>query len=147
MYTQEEACCQSRVVNQLCIRPCARISMTQILVIVLLSLLVASAHAGPFETCILENMKGVQAQGAAQAIYRACKEKTTPKACRDKEVARRIEAQYGPPPSSSAGTRYAFDDLISEGYQNRIKTESDSCLKACATSSYWSRTFGECSTD
>ena len=134
-------------ITQVYIRPRVRISMTQILVIILLSLLVTSTHAGPFETCILENMKGVQAQSAVLAISRACKEKTTPKACRDKEVARKIEAQYGPPPSSSAGTRYAIDDLIYEGYQNRIKTESDSCLKACATASYWSRTFGECSTD
>ena len=124
----------------------ATIFMLRIVVFILLSLFGVSTYAGPFEDCILKNMKGVQAQGAAQAIYRACAEKTTPKACRDKEIASRIEAQYGPAPNPST-TRSAFDDLTYAIYQNQIKTETDSCLRRCATATYWSRTFGECSTD
>lgn len=114
--------------------------MTQILVIVLLSLLVASAHAGPFETCILENMKGVQAQAAAQAIYRACKEKTTPKKCRDGELSKPRLVEF----VDNAGNKSTtLASLAGES----LREAREQCLAACVTSSYWSRTFGECSTD
>ncbi len=59
----------------------------------LVALPAAAALAGPYEDCILRNMKGVQAQAAAGAIMRACKEKTTPKKCRDAEIRRNIIGQ------------------------------------------------------
>jgi len=97
-----------------------------------------TASAGPYEDCILQNMKGVQAQAAAGAIMRACKEKTTPKKCRGAELRSRFEGvgKENGPRERFGNKPGAFDDLLS--------TE---CLKECADASYWSRTFGDCRTD
>ena len=88
------------------------------------------ATAGPFEDCILQNMKGVQAQAAAGAINRACREKTTPKKCRDSALQK---------PS-------AWDAVGTPSYEY-VRQIREQCLAECTSASYWSRTFGECSTD
>ena len=106
-----------------------------ILVVIIWTISFVTA-AGPYEDCILQNMKGVQATNAANAIARACKEKTTPKKCRDAAIMERfvpIAEDNKTPPSR---TWAAFDDFM--------KAE---CLKECAEANYWSRTFGECRTD
>jgi hypothetical protein len=96
------------------------------------------ALAGPYEDCILQNMKGVQAQAAAGAIMRACREKTTPKKCRDSELGkpRWIENETKAPWKTWAMPT-----------AEALATDRESCLEECAAASYWSRTFGECSTD
>jgi len=106
------------------------------------ALLPAIALAGPYEDCILQNMKGVQAQAAAFAVQRACKEKTTPKKCRAAELRSRFVdmepvADKGKMPWERNWGRQIAPD----------QTDLDACIKECADASYWSRTFGECSTD
>jgi hypothetical protein len=110
--------------------------LSKILATVLLSPWVFSAHAGLFEDCILQNMKGVQSQNAARAIYQACQEKTTPKKCRDSELVKVMNESLPD----------AFKDLT-RPTSEAIAQERRKCLEQCATNSYWSRTFGECSTD
>ena len=110
-----------------------------ILGVVVLVCVSAGAIAGPYEDCILQNMKGVQAQAAAGAIMRACKEKTTPKKCREAVI------RGNDPDFSKGGVLAPFADLpVSPIY---LKQLLDQCLVECATASYWSRTFGECRTD
>jgi hypothetical protein len=86
------------------------------------------ALAGPYEDCILANMKGVQDRLAANEIRRACREKTTPKKCRGLTAKTPVVDLHKTP--------NFFD-----------KFDLDECLKECADASYWSRKFGECSTD
>jgi len=98
----------------------------------------ALVQAGPYEDCILQNMKGVQAQAAAGAVMRACKEKTTPKKCRG-EI--------------TGASGYVFEDSKEKVVIKAAPGDSgytalqDRCIRDCADASYWSRTFGECSTD
>ena len=110
----------------------------------LLWLLPITAWAAPYDDCILQNMKGVQAQNAANAIARACREKTTPKKCRYNALQVRasnmppwekyeIAATHGVP---NQVTGYEFDAYLAAA-----------CLKECAGANYYSRKFGECSTD
>ena len=130
-----------------------------ILVAVLLAtMLTGQSIAGPYEDCILQNMRGVQAQAAAIAISRACAEKTTPVRCRDAQIEQRL------PPVS------AFDDLttpiaprlndvskpadfsrfgtpVPPSKSELISAERATCLKFCESASMWSRNFGECKTD
>lgn len=101
-----------------------------------------SATAGPYEDCILQNMKGVQAHNAASAIARACREKTTPKRCRAAALKERIvdlDANKNSGMSAARGAGYSDEEL--EAFWK------DVCFKECADASYWSRTFGECKTD
>lgn len=72
--------------------------------LVLLFLSNASAVAGPYEDCILANMKGVQDRAAAFAIRQACETKTTPKKCRDDELQKltKLEQPTLSPTSSPA---------------------------------------------
>jgi hypothetical protein len=83
------------------------------------------AVAGPYEDCILQNMKGVQDRLAAVEVKRACLQKTTPRKCRQFLTK-----------SGSAQPRL-----------NWIDFDLDVCLADCAEASWWSRTFGECRTD
>lgn len=96
------------------------------------------AVAGPYEDCILQNMKGVQAQAAASAIMRACKEKTTPKKCRDSEL--------GKPRWIENETKAPWKAWATPTAET-LAVDRENCLEQCAEASYWSRTFGECSTD
>lgn len=95
------------------------------------------ASAGKYEDCILANMKGVQAPNAANAVMRACREKATPKKCRDSELAkpRWVVVETGKPQVLAAPT------------VETLAADRESCLEQCVEGSYWSRTFGECSTD
>jgi hypothetical protein len=76
------------------------------------------ARSGPFEDCILQNMKGAQNPSAAAAIRAACEAKTTPVKCRQ------------------LPTVDVFDRAI-----------RDACIQECAAASWQVRTFGECRTD
>lgn len=100
------------------------------------------AIAGPYEDCVLQNMKGVQAQAAAGAIMRACKEKTTPKKCREEALRSAIVGQDywdGRDLKAARAAGYTDEDLLAAAPKY--------CLEACAAAGYWSRTFGECRTD
>ena len=101
--------------------------MSKFFLLALAALLPLRGIAGPFEDCILTNMKGVQASNAAIAIRQACQLKTTPKKCRDL-----------PPPST-------FVDLDKPNAFDKYHKES--CLAECGKASFWSRKFGECATD
>ncbi len=124
------------------------------------ALFMTPAFAGPYEDCILQNMRGVQAQNAAIAIARACTEKTTPFRCRDAQIKQRI-----PEPSTNV-----FDDLpdLPEKKPGKVRpysgpfdplnlfvptrsklitAERSACLRQCEEASFWSRKFGECRTD
>jgi len=119
-----------------------RIVLAAALVVAMSAFAPRTANSGPYEDCILQNMKGVQAQAAAGAIMRACKDKTTPKRCRRAAIQEQIAGMGLWEKFDAAGARKAgySDDEISAYL-------TESCLKECATASYWSRTFGECSTD
>lgn len=98
------------------------------------------ATAGPYEDCILQNMKGVQAQAAAGAIMRACKEKTTPVKCRTLTT--------NPRPTltdQASGTKPWERDWSKPNFFDQF--DLDACIKECAAASWWDRTFGECKTD
>ena len=104
---------------------------------VVLCVFATSAQSGPYEDCILQNMKGVQAQAAACAIMRACREKVTPKKCRDANLKAQVTSADNDkkPQERDWGSLINWDQFVLE------------CLKACASSSWWDRTFGECATD
>jgi hypothetical protein len=109
-----------------------RLAATLFLVIV-----VGNAYAGPYEDCILANMKGVQDRAAAFAVRQACEDKTTPKRCREGRL----------------GITYTFEDTGKKELAKLKRSHPsydlvfEQCLADCAAASYWSRTFGECSTD
>lgn len=112
-----------------------------IFVVVLLTHLLfpIAAVAAPYDDCILQNMKGVMAQNAANAIARACREKTTPKKCRPGaiETMRQGFVDLGTGKTPPAGSDFTSFDAYLRGI----------CLKECADANYYSRTFGDCSTD
>lgn len=99
-----------------------------------------NAVAGPFEDCILQNMKGVQERVAAQAVYTACKEKTTPKKCRDAALQKPIPMDVTDIKTGKV-SNIMVEPLEISGEMRK------QCLAECASASIWSRTFGECSTD
>ena len=90
------------------------------------ALLASHANAGPYEDCILTNMKGINDRLAAAEVRRACIAKTTPVRCRDAELERRNAAQ-------PAGGIW-------------IDFTRKQCIEECASASWWERTFGECRT-
>jgi hypothetical protein len=106
----------------------------------------AGAIAGPYEDCILQNMKGVQAQAAAGAIMRACKEKTTPHRCRDSILRPTLTPSWGVTETdpSTGKPKWVPFNYVSEG---QFAADQKECLSSCADANYWSRTFGECKTD
>jgi hypothetical protein len=103
-----------------------------------------TTRAGPYEDCILQNMRGVQASNAALAIAGACREKTTPYRCKAIQIEQRIppEGAFDDLVRSRGGKANIFDQFDSRA--DKINTEKSACLAQCATASYWSRTFGEC---
>lgn len=107
-----------------------------------LALVPVLAQAGPYEDCILQNMKGVQATNAANAVMRACKEKTTPKKCRN--IGYEVVNQ-----PANFFDKFDVKGARKAGYQDPeiIAAMTELCLKECAEATYWSRTFGECKTD
>lgn len=114
--------------------------MRHALVLSALALAPSLVAAGAYEDCILNNMRGVQDRLAAAEIRRACKEKATPKKCRDSELMK-------PKP-----TEIVFNDGTKATVATSLAPESlpaarDECIADCAKATYWSRTFGECSTD
>ncbi len=139
-------------------------------VVLLTTMLPGQSIAGPYEDCILQNMRGVQAQAAAIAISRACAEKTTPMRCRDAQIEQRL-------PTVSAGhfldglpdattTKQAakgkpqvkeftgvlddfsrFGSPVPPSKSELISAERAACLQFCESASMWSRNFGECKTD
>ena len=119
------------------------ISIVGVVVLVCVS---AGAIAGPFEDCILQNMKGVQAQNAANAIARACREKTTPSKCRDSNLRPTLTPSWGRMETDPATGKPQWIplDYVTEG---QFAEAYKACLQSCADASYWSRTFGECKTD
>lgn len=125
--------------------------MVRIFCVALLSFLATPANAGPFEDCILQNMKGVQAPNAAVAIARACREKTTPLRCRDEQIVKRLEARVrpydGPVDQLKTPGFLRYEDVAVENRSDAIATERVACMRLCETASIWSRKIGECSTD
>lgn len=110
------------------------------------------AVSGPYEDCILQNMKGVTERAAAFAIREACEVKTTPKKCRGKlqsnsgvaELAAKVDKGKRQHP----GTKNLLDKLdFSFDSQEVQAALRETCLKECSNSPWHSRTFGECSTD
>lgn len=73
--------------------------------------------------CILKNVKPGMDRSAIQLIQQACIYKATPKKCRAVSEAPDLYDPFGP------GT-----------------TVSSKCVDACKKESYYSRTFGDCST-
>jgi hypothetical protein len=98
--------------------------------------LAASAWAGPYEDCILQNMKGVSDRAAAVAVRKACEVKTTPKLCRD-DANNMQRASFDVTGARKAG----YTDQEIYVYLRNL------CVKECAESSWWSRTFGDCKTE
>ena len=80
--------------------------------------------AGPYEDCILQNMKNVADRMAAAEIRRACRIKATPVKCR----------QYLP--SAKAAEEGIWREF-----------ELDACLKECEQSPATERSRGECRID
>lgn len=113
-----------------------------------------SAVGGPYEDCILQNMKGVSDRAAAFAVKKACEVKTTPAKCRDQQ----LRARLGQVPAA-----YSFDDLPTTNKPDfsaygtlaptrpptdrEVASAQKECISECAATSWWSRTFGECKTD
>lgn len=73
--------------------------------------------------CTLKNVKPGMDRSAIGLIQEACKHKATPKKCRALSDARNIFDLLDPP-----------------------STERSKCVDACKKESYYSRTFGDCST-
>lgn len=84
----------------------------------------STSLAGPYEDCILQNMKNVADRMAAAEIRRACRIKTTPVKCR----------QYLP--SAKAAEEGIWREF-----------ELDACLKECEQSPATERSRGECRID
>lgn len=112
-------------------------------IVALLASVALPVHAGPYEDCILQNMKGVQAQAAAGAVMRACREKTTPQRCRAAHLKSRF-VDFEPVADKD---KKPWDGLYWNKPDVPDQADLDACLKKCADASYWSRTFGECKTD
>jgi len=94
-----------------------------------LVLFFSSASAETYQDCIIENLQNTVDRAAVIAIKKACKDKTTPKKCRE----------------YLNNTRDYFQDTLDE--LAGIGTELERCLKECEESSFWARSFGECSTN
>jgi hypothetical protein len=111
-------------------------------VVSVMALLSASVAAGPYEDCILANMRGVQDRAAAFAVRLACETKTTPKKCRDAELQKPFKSEVTDVKTGAT----SFADLIRPApeYIEQLKAQ---CLAECSKASYWSRSFGECSID
>lgn len=128
----------------------------------------AAALGGPFEDCILQNMKGVTAQTAAGAVYRACQEKTTPKQCRDGVLRQIVEKErkdfpcshgyhsFVAPPSPKPKKGGAdWSDLVTDLLlpmcpqtdEQLLADHKKKCHALCETASWWERKFGACATD
>ncbi len=76
-----------------------------------------------YSECTLKNVKPGMDISAIQLIHQACKHKATPKKCRTVSNAIDLYNPFGP------GT-----------------TVRSNCVDACKKESYYSRTFGDCST-
>lgn len=109
---------------------------------ILVGLYVPAIWAGPYEDCILQNMKGVSDRLAANSVRLACKEKTTPKKCRGEELRRGIIGM-------DMWEKFDLAAARKSGYTDEelLAYLTGACLKQCAAASFWSRTLGECSTD
>ncbi len=78
-----------------------------------------------YSECILKNVKPGMDRSAIQLIQQACIYKATPKKCRALSDA--VDLYLSPDPFGPS-------------------TERSKCVNACKTESYYSRTFGDCST-
>lgn len=103
----------------------------------------STVAAGPYDDCILANMKGIQSNAAAGAIMRACEEKTTPTRCRPAEIERRWAA--GRERQKQSSTEIAA--VIADHHAQLLRAESEECKAKCAASGWWNRTFGDCAAD
>jgi len=137
-------------------------------VVVLIALLLPSitVRAGPYEDCILKNMKGVTDRLAAVEVKRACERKSVPEKCRgrlatptlnewleaaraknpgvsDAELYRYWDRVYGPGIAQSGSTA---DDSDRQSAQIKEQAAKQRCIDACKTASWWERTFGDCRT-
>ena len=103
------------------------------------------AFAGPYEDCILANMRGVQAQAAAFAIARACKETTTPQRCRESNLRPTMRPTWGNERFNAATGKKEWVplDYVSDAQFN---DDQQQCIRNCASASWTARTFGECRT-
>lgn len=97
--------------------------------LLLLTLLISdSCIAGEYSDCILENMKGVNVQSAANQVKIACREKALPyipaKCYRTEEQAKML---------------LNIPNLSYDEY-----SKNSECIEKCLNASFWSKHFGDC---
>lgn len=90
-------------------------------------------HAESYQDCIIKNMKNVNDRLASAQIMIACRDKTTPKKCRN----------YLKP-------NIQYIEIPRDTLDEKLEPERYllyNCLRECEQASFFERRFGECSTD
>lgn len=112
----------------------------------LLSITPLFSSAETLQECLLENLKGVNDKHVAAMIRKACEEKTVPKKCRGKsKESQLVEGGKAEPDSSGKIDLDALEKTLRT--RPRSPSPYDKCLEECKRAGYWSRHYGECSTD
>lgn len=108
-----------------------------------------NSQAGPYEDCVLDNMRGAKNKAAVYSIQTACLDKSTPRKCRD-YLPQHREKSLDIPLEAKGLTGMAYWRAIADHaaqkeqfFENKLKE----CLNRCTQSGYWDKMFGECSTD
>lgn len=115
--------------------------------------LTASANAGLFgpstyEECVLENMKGVSSDVAADAVKRACRSKYSKKSNSQNYIYYKKCEDL----AKKARARFRED----YPWKMRVNPDADlfydppeykKCIEECEESGYLSKKFGECKTE
>ncbi len=107
-------------------------------------LLCPSASAGPYEDCILNNVKDARTPVAVAAIRMACREKTTPIGCRNLVTPSLDEFLEKARPDNPGVSDTDLSGYWLEEYSSKRKSEFRKCVSDCEASSWWERTFGDC---
>jgi len=107
-------------------------------------LLCSSASAGPYEDCLLNNVKDARTPVAVAEIKKACREKTTPIRCRNLATPSLDEFLEKARPDNPGVSDAALSDYWRKKYSSKRESEFKKCLADCDASSWRERTFGDC---